>query len=254
MIRAMNDNDVEVLLVGTFHLASPGRDLHNPEFDDMLAPRRQAEIEALAQRLGDFRPTAVAVEWFSEDAPILDERYRAYCSGEYDLTASESEQVGFRVARAAGIERLLPIDADGEWYDPAVEDLTAKHDDLAERWRAMFEDGERDTLAFNEVVARGTVGEAMRWLNTPESRRDNLGGYLTHNLWINEPPDELVGAGMVSGWFLRNMRIAALLDRLVVPGDRVLVIFGAGHAPLLEYFWSWNPRMKLVDPLPYLSV
>jgi hypothetical protein len=45
----------EVLVLGVFHMANPGRDLFNVQADDMLAPKRQAEIAqviAALQRAG----------------------------------------------------------------------------------------------------------------------------------------------------------------------------------------------------------
>ncbi len=36
------------------------------------------------------------------------------------------------------------------------------------------------------------------------------------------------------------------------PGDRVLVLVGAGHRPLLRQFITDSPDLEYVDPLPYL--
>jgi hypothetical protein len=37
---------VEVMVVGVFHMANPGHDLHNLKVDDVLEPKRQGEIAA----------------------------------------------------------------------------------------------------------------------------------------------------------------------------------------------------------------
>ena len=34
----------EVLVLGVYHMANPGRDIFNMQADDVLAPKRQAEI------------------------------------------------------------------------------------------------------------------------------------------------------------------------------------------------------------------
>jgi hypothetical protein len=34
----------EVLVLGTYHMANPGRDIFNMQADDVLAPKRQTEI------------------------------------------------------------------------------------------------------------------------------------------------------------------------------------------------------------------
>ena len=53
---------VQVMVLGTYHFANPGQDVVNAEADDMLAPGRQAELEALTRQLAAFHPTAIAVE------------------------------------------------------------------------------------------------------------------------------------------------------------------------------------------------
>ena len=52
----------QVLVVGVYHMSNPRLDAVNVTADDVLAPKRQREIEQLAARLAAFRPTKVAVE------------------------------------------------------------------------------------------------------------------------------------------------------------------------------------------------
>ena len=59
----------EVLVLGTYHMANPGRDIVNMQVDDVLAPKRQAEIAEVMAVLQKFRPTKIAVEGsFNDDA------------------------------------------------------------------------------------------------------------------------------------------------------------------------------------------
>jgi hypothetical protein len=51
-----------VLLLGTWHMDNPGKDMLNLKTDDVLVPRRQKEIEELVNRLAKFRPTRVLIE------------------------------------------------------------------------------------------------------------------------------------------------------------------------------------------------
>ena len=61
-----------------------------------------------------------------------------------------------------------------------------------------------------------------------------------------------VEANLVAHWHRRNIEIFSELARKAESGDRIIVIFGAGHAPLLRYFVKNSPRMEFVDPLDYL--
>ncbi len=61
-----------------------------------------------------------------------------------------------------------------------------------------------------------------------------------------------LGADLLSKWYERNIRIFANLQRITRPGDRVLVLFGSGHAPILRELIQHDPRLRLVEPRDYL--
>src|ERR1044071_1408746 len=56
-------NEGQVMLLGTYPFANPGKDVVKQDLDDGLQPRRQKEVEDLAQRLASWKPDKVAVEW-----------------------------------------------------------------------------------------------------------------------------------------------------------------------------------------------
>jgi len=94
------DAPVRVMIVGGFHMNSPGRDLHNVQVDDMLTPARQAQIAAVTDGLALFKPTAVAAEW---PADIAAQRYADYRAGKLPPSHNEVVQLGFRLAAAANL-------------------------------------------------------------------------------------------------------------------------------------------------------
>src|ERR687886_439400 len=88
---------VEVLVLGVYHMANPGRDIVNMQADDVLAPKRQAEIAEVIAVLKKFQPTKIALEaGFENDA--ISKRYGDYLLGKHELTRNETEQIGFRLA------------------------------------------------------------------------------------------------------------------------------------------------------------
>jgi hypothetical protein len=99
----------EILVLGTFHMANPGRDIHNMQADDMLSPRRQKEIAEVVEVLKRFRPTKVAVEADVGSQPVT-QRYADYVAGKYTLTRNETEQIGFRLAKELGHPTIYPVD------------------------------------------------------------------------------------------------------------------------------------------------
>src|SRR6056297_1432913 len=53
----------EVMLIGTHHYSNPGQDEFNVWADDVLAPDRQREIEAISARLQEWAPDMILVEF-----------------------------------------------------------------------------------------------------------------------------------------------------------------------------------------------
>jgi hypothetical protein len=119
---------VQVLVLGTYHFANPGRDIVNTKVDDVLQPHRQAELEALTAQLARFAPTKVMVE---RDADQHEGQrlpsYDAWRAGGRREVRNEVEQVGFRLASAMKHEAVYGIDADGDFPFEAVQAWAKKN-------------------------------------------------------------------------------------------------------------------------------
>jgi hypothetical protein len=64
--------------------------------------------------------------------------------------------------------------------------------------------------------------------------------------------DSYIGARAVAQWYDRNLRIFANLATIAHPGDRIVLIIGQGHTPILRELVRSHPGMRLVEPLEYL--
>lgn len=64
---------------------------------------------------------------------------------------------------------------------------------------------------------------------------------------------EQPGAELYGYWMMRNAKIFGKAMLVTSPGDRVLVIYGAGHAYWLRHFASEMPGYRLASPLPLLT-
>lgn len=241
---------VDVLLLGVFHMANPGADMANAEVDDVLAPRRQSEIAAVVDALVGFRPSKVLVEHPVDDGAIV-AAYEAYRVGERDLARSEAEQLGFRVAASLGHDRIYPIDVMGDFYEPSIEELTIA-EPHATLWRRVETASEAAVLRLQATLADGTVADALRLLNHPAEKRASLVPYLGALLPISQGA-ATPGPDMAANWYRRNFRIAANVHAVAEDHDRLLVIYGAGHIPVLEHVLGTTERFRLSDPLEYLA-
>ena len=120
----------QLMLLGSYHMSNPGADQFNLESDDVLLPKRQAEIEDVVKKLAEFKPTKIAIEApFGDSATLA--RYQNYLAGTHELRRSEEEQIGFRLAKMLGHQSIYPIDVRMSLDQPGLEQVIgadpAKH-------------------------------------------------------------------------------------------------------------------------------
>ncbi len=240
-----------VFLLGTGHWDNPNRDLLNVRYDDMLSPRRQREIRGCIERLKRFRPTKVALEVLPEHSDGLNEQYRQYRAGAFALTANERHQLGFRLAGELDHERVYAIDWQGIMgFDRAVA-FAREHD----QWGPLEEQIARARREIDELNARmATISalDLLRRANDPANLRDNHLWYMT--LALVGAGERYVGAEATRNWYERNLKIFVNLTRVTTsPEDRILVIIGSGHIPLLAHFVQGSGLYRLEPVGQYLS-
>jgi hypothetical protein len=240
-----------VLLVGTGHWANPGLDMLSPRYDDMLSERRQREIAECIQRLLRFRPTRVAVEVLYERQTVFDERYAQYREGKFELTANEVYQLGFRIAAEAGHERVYTID----WQDDLDWEGVFAYAEQHNQSRGINEGMaliKREIDDFNERVPDMTVLEMLGSDNDPV--RLESGQQLYLELARVGEGDRYLGADLIAGWYGRNLKMFANITRIPTSADdRILVVVGAGHVPLLDHFLRSSRRYFVESVYNYIG-
>jgi hypothetical protein len=237
---------VEVMIVGVYHMSNPGHDLHDMKADDVLAPKRQSELTAVAEALARFKPNKIAVEWPKN---VVNERYPKYLAGTLPPSRNEVVQLGFRLAKLSGVKGVYGIDADGDFPYPQLKAYADAHDfgGLLNAQNAAIErqvDEEQHVLAIKGIAAE------LRLLNDPDQlKRDNALYRMDLRIGAN---DAQPGVDLLTAWYRRNLLICANLLQLSRPGDRIVVFFGSGHAFLLRQCVDETPGLKLVEPNDYL--
>lgn len=232
----------EVLVLGTYHMANPGRDIFNMKADDVLAPKRPAEIAQVVEALKRFRPTKIAVERNVGDERIPRD-YADYVAGKHELTRNEIEQVGFRLAKELGHAALYPVDADGEFPYPRLVKY-AQATGRSKELDAISDAFAAEVKAQGEYLVSHTILETLLYMNADQKvvREVGLHQRMAH---LGENGD-WAGADLLADWYRRNARIFTNVTRIVdSPNDRVLVIFGAGHLGLLRDAVSNDPTFRL---------
>jgi hypothetical protein len=249
---------IQVMIVGTFHFDNPGQDINNVAIDPVTTPTKQAELAAVAEGLRRFHPTAVAVERIATDtSTMLDQRYPAFTPADLLTNADERVQVGYRLANLEGLSRVYAIDeqpGEGEHdyfpFDKVMTWITAHHREAD--WEALNAPVAAYVADLSARQRSETLGALLADTNRPDhpihGNMDLYYGLLQFGDAVDQP-----GAELNAGWYERNAKIFAKLMLTAKPGDRIVVVYGAGHAYWLRHFVQNTPGYVLVDSVPYLS-
>lgn len=246
-----------ILIVGTYHFDNPGQDAVNLQADDILAPKRQAEVDTVIEKLARYRPTKILIEAPYRNTTWPD-RYKQYLAGTYTLGRNEIEQIGFKLAKRLNMETIYPVDYP-MWmngWTPAEMELkkpNAKWDTDATKRADAPPPPPKPLSAEDEILRKSTVLEYLRRINSPEQVAKNNEFYLKMLL-----PGDSIGiyanTDEVTNWYKRNLRIFTNINRITdFPNDRILLLIGAGHRKILDELASDAPYFCRVDVAQYLE-
>lgn len=247
----------KVLLLGVFHFQDAGLDSYKPKHSfEALSERRQAEIAGVVAQLAAFKPTRILIEGDADWQAKADERLQGYLAGTFSIADRPNEiyQLGFRLAKAAGVSRLTCVDVRGREYPDMPQSLDEVRTLARRRNEEQLLDGpweKRFTALYehdDEAKSRLPLRDTLVYINSPARLRQGHGHYLTGLFRVGAGSD-YVGADNLTGyWYNRNLRIFANILRAAErPDDRLVVIFGAGHLPIIRHAAECSPEIELVE-------
>lgn len=248
----------QVMILGTFHFDDAGLDEYKPKHDvDVRSPERRKELERLVDDLARFNPTHVAVEWPKAQQQRGQKAYDLFSRGEVKDDANEVYQIGFRLADRLKHDTVHLIDVKGRHYQPPIDRRKeARKLGVAGRTKTPWYDRyEKVSRWEDELKTRVSLQEFLLYLN--DERRVNAGhGVYLVGGFNAIKGDAYPGPDHASGWWYnRNLRIFAnILELIDSPDDRVLVIIGAGHLPILRHAAQASPEVELVEPRSYIRI
>jgi hypothetical protein len=251
--RAQSAEPVQVMVVGTWHFANHNRDLHNVKSLNVLAATRQVELEKVVRALEKFRPTKIVVEQLPTTPDLIDRKFAQFSPAMLRSDPEEYVQIAYRVASDLGLNVYAineqPSDGEPDYFPYGKVQEYADQHGQAGVLNALNEQTAADTQAFGEGQASRTMAQLLLQTNDP-----NYFGGLAANYGMLAIGDteQQPGAELNAMWYLRNAKIFAKLMKVVVPGDRIMIVYGAGHAYWLRHFASETPGFVNVDPRPYL--
>lgn len=243
-----------LVVLGTYHMGTPGNNVVNAKVDDITSPERQKQLVELVARLKRFAPTKIVVECDSADDAKTREAYAGYLAGQYQLSKNETNQIGFRLAREAGHRKVYCVDWSEFWDDPAInyEKFAAGDAEQDAFLKGVYRKFKAEVDAEHEKMFTLPVADQLILLNQPE--RVERSHQIYYDLMRIGRGREYAGANYLAWWYRRNLVILTNIIRLTdSPGDRVLVVYGSGHTKLLTQFARESGFYNVESPLKYLE-
>lgn len=247
-----NRKPTKVLLLGTFHFGYPNLDAHKTDsskFIDVLSVLRQKEIQQLAEIIMRFKPTRFYIE--GRNQAFQDSLFNEYLAGTYQLGRNENYQLGYRVAKQAGLKKVFAVDASNfasenykkyTWLD-SMWNLNNPIDGVKDKyWRKKYA---QMYTAGDSVETTLTMLENFLLMAQPSTLKRMHGNYLVDGFGTegSDGPDMLA-----MWWYSRNLRIFnKILQTRPGEEDRIVVLFGNGHAPILKQCFESSPEFELVE-------
>lgn len=254
-----------VMILGSPHLSNPGVDVFNRKIDDVLAPKRQREIEQLVTQLKAFQPTKIALEADPSQEVGFNANYQGYLEGTYQLKRGEKDQIGFRLAKLMEHPKLYCVDywPDNHPFFPKGfdTDLTDFHKFAKIHGQEYLLSSppkgkvtkDKDGTIWIEPEKYEPIIDMYIRLNRPEWKRSSHQGYLRQaRIGLG---DAYPGANwMAHFWYDRDLKIFVNLTRITESADdRILLVIGASHIFQIEQFLKDSGDYIVESPLKYLN-
>jgi len=218
---------------------------------DVRSPARQRELDHVLTKLAAWKPTRIAIEQDVDRQRRLDSLFTRYPGDGLDTLRNEIYQIGFKLAKRLGLSGVAAVDADARQLDSAMTEqewgnrqkALVRGPLSATNWDARFTALYR---ADDSLKTIRSLSETLIYVNSPERLTTGHGHNLVNNLLNGTPGDYFGADGFVSAWYNRNIRIYSNFVRLIrTPEERVLVIIGAGHVPILRHLMQSSPVVRL---------
>lgn len=251
-VKTMGDflpkEKTKVLVMGTFHFNFPGLDEHKTSENDkidVLKEPKKSEVTELIAYLKKFNPTKIVIEAKSD----WNDRYQKYKQGGFRDKRDERYQVAMRLANELGLDSIFSADAptlEAELFEKdsvLTKSLTDKVD-----WEIKdpYLDKLYEWADYRDGLMKNThLLQFLKNMNQREAHNANFGAYLTGAM----ATEDYDWADKLSiWWYNRNVRIFSNILRLTErTEDRILVIFGNGHAAILRQLFEASPQYEFVE-------
>lgn len=249
----------EILLLGTFHFNNPGADLVQVKTFDVMSAKSQQELEVITNKIKQYHPDKIFVEWEYNQQTALDSLYDLYTKNQYFdyvqkrypksnfYKQNEIFQLAFKAAAKCSHTKVYAIDYPGTDFpfDSVMQSIekakqSALKKEIEDKIKEFetIDNADRQKLNLTQLLVKA---------NQDKFRKIDVGLYIT---LFNRAgaPDDFAGAYLVSEWYRRNLYMYSLVQKITESSDKkVMVLLGASHIAMFKAFIESDKKFKAVE-------
>ena len=244
---------LEILLVGTFHFENfnpkNNGDIVQKNVSDVLTLENQKELELIAQKISEFKPSKIFVEYSFKRQNKLDSLYQNLPK-KVDFKnqrRDETYQIGFRVAKQLKHNKVFAMDLRTNFpYDSLLNQMKkAKQFDLIKRDELELE--ELQESARELFNSNKSLSEIIFFYNKEDYRNSDINWYVSLANQGGEL-NNFVGSYLASEWYRRNLYMYSIIQKSLEKNDeRIMILAGSSHISMFKSFIDHNPEWKTVE-------
>jgi len=247
-------HEVQVMVLGVYHMTNPNLDAVNVNSDDVRTERRQKELQELADKLKKFKPDVIATEVAYYSQNKLDSLYQNVTID--SLLANyrnEAIQIGMRMGKQLGLSKIHAIDFPMRLGNDSLKAIYTKYNkNIPHTVPYPPKDWDRIKKVGDSLLYASTITEYLIIKNQEENHLINHYG-MFGDLRKGEG-DNFGGARNLARWYERNFKMVHNVYRALTPNTkRVLLIVGSGHVSPIRHILDDAPMFCPVSPIPYLT-
>lgn len=242
----------QVLTLGVFHFdrSRDGSDVVAKNHIDITTDENQSELDEIIKKLEKFNPSKIAVEWRPEYQDRLDSLFREYLEGNYSLEKNEAFQIGFKLAKSLGHDKVYCVDNNPPMPESIneIDDWEAYADSLGhlELWQSYDQENLRYNTFMDTIQRNLNVKDYLLLINSKKNSVRNKQIWTTGLVNVGYL-DKYVGADLLGRWYRRNARIYANSKNLVDADENLLIIYGGAHKWILDELFEASPDFQVIQ-------
>jgi hypothetical protein len=255
----------KVLLLATYHFGGNTSDNIKVSNDKILSDKKQEEIKAVIEKLGEFKPEKIYVENEPNRQVYWDSIYSAYRNGQNIELTNEIFQIGTKLAENLNLNHGVTC---VDWHiSPATTFSEKEYEQFLKKMIEYYDennipDDEPESIyskktseriqTFNQNIPSLTLLDIFKDLNKEEYLNQMFYANLTSFLDIDKYDLNVFWS---QNNMIRNVNVYQniIQDILKDEPKRVLIIYGAGHIKALRNYLEVHPMTEIVNTEEYLE-